>query len=406
MHVLILTTVYPPEVRSASQIMFELSETLKNRGHEVTVITAIPEADSGEKSSFLGRFYRKEVQDGVRLIRISTIPIHKTNAPAVLRGIGQLLNAAGYFLAGLFLKKVDVCIAYSPPLTLGLTGYLLKVFRKIPQILNVQDLVPQYAIDLGILKNKSLIRIIKMIERFVYRSVRFISVHSSGNRDYIINEGVSGEKVHVVENWVDTNLVMPSERRNAFSEKNDLNDKFVVLFAGMMGFAQDLDTVIEAGAYLKEHKDILIFLVGEGVEKARLMEKAESMNLKNIRFHPFVSKEKYPEVVAASDACLATLQKDLKCPVIPSKILGYMSAGRPVITSLPLEGDAPHVVRNAESGLCVEPGNPEMLAAAIVEMYENSEKCGAWGNNGRRYIVNYHNRDRCISLYENLFEAV
>lgn len=401
MHILILANVFPPDVRSAAQIMYELSETLVKRGYKVTVITSIP--TGYESSKFKDHFYHTENKNGIEVIRVSSIPVHKMKAPAVIRGIAQILNALVYFVIGWRLKKVDISLAYSPSLALGITGYLLRKTRGIPHILNVQDLVPQYAIDLGILKNKFIIRCLKVLERFVYSSSQYITVHSSGNKEYIIDEGQNGEKVYVVPNWVDINAIKPSEKHNSYRREYQLEDKFVVLFAGILGFAQDLDTVIDSGLYLNKYEDLVILIVGEGVEKERLMKKAEELQLDNIRFLPFVSKEKYPEVVAASDACLATLQKTLKCPVIPSKILGYMSAGRPVITALPLEGDAPKVIQNAKCGMCVPPGEPEKLAEAIIKMYKDKAQCEQWGANGRKYIKDFHDREKCISLYEKLF---
>ena len=404
MHILLLSTVFPPDIRSASQIMYELSETLVKHGYKVTVITAIPEGYESPK--FKEHFYHTENKNGVEIIRVSTIPIHKIKAPAVIRGIGQILNALAYFVIGFRLKKVDVSIAYSPPLGLGITGYLLRKTRGIPHILNVQDLVPQYAIDLGILKNKLLIRFLKILEHFVYRGSQYITVHSSSNKEYIIGEGQNEEKVYVIPNWVDIDAIKPSEKQNNYRKEYQLEDKFVVIFAGILGFAQDLDTVVDSCLYLKEYKNIVILIVGEGVEKERLIKKTENLALDNIRFLPFVSKEKYPEVVAASDVCLATLQETLKCPVIPSKILGYMSAGRPVITALPLEGDAPKVIQDAKCGMCVPPGEPKKLADAIIEMYKDKAKCDQWGANGRKYIEDFHDREKCVSLYEEIFSLI
>src|SRR5207253_4624355 len=135
------------------------------------------------KRSLFGVF----VEDlcGVRVIRIPNFAIHRTHAPAILRGLGQMLNAFAFLLAALFVKDVDVTLAYSPPLALGIVGAVLHHLRRIPHVLNVQDLVPQYAIDLGILKNRSLIRLLKEIERTVYRHVQLITVHSLGNAEYM-----------------------------------------------------------------------------------------------------------------------------------------------------------------------------------------------------------------------------
>lgn len=404
MHILILTTVFPPEVRSAAQIMYELAETFKNNGHKVTVLTAIPELMPGEKRAFIENFIYKRNENGFDVIGISTIPIHRTNAPALIRGIGQLLNGIGYLIGGLFLKNVDISVAYSPPLTLGLAGVFLNKLKGVPHVFNVQDLVPQYAIDLGILKNKFLIKLIKIIEHYIYANVQKVTVHSQGNKDYLVSEGVPEERVQIVQNWVDPELVKPMAKNTIFRKDNDLDDKFVVLFAGVLGFAQDLDTVVESGTYLKDWKDIVLLIVGEGVEKWRLESKVCSLGLTNVKFHKFVSKEEYPEVVASADICLAPLQKKLKCPVIPSKILGYMSGGRPVVTALPLDGDAPFVIKNASCGICVEPGEPELLANAILELYQSPERCEEYGENGREYILANHARKKCISKYEVIFE--
>jgi len=406
MRILILTTVFPPEVRSAAQIMFELAETLKKFGHQVVVLTSIPEPVEGEKRTFWQQFIYKHKVSGIDVIGISSLPIHRSNAPAIVRGVGQLVNGLAYFIYGVFLRKFDVSIAYSPPLTLGLVGLFLNKIRGIPHVFNVQDLVPQYAIDLGLLTNKTLIRLIKTIEHFVYRNVQVITVHSQGNKDYLIGEDVPEQKVAIVPNWVDPDIVTPGPKDNEFRSKNDLQGKFVVLFAGVLGFAQDLDTILESASFLKCAPEIIILIVGEGVEKERLQKKAVGLGLSNVVFHAFVSKEQYPEVVAASDVCLASLHKSLKCPVIPSKILGYMSGARPVITSLSLEGDAPHVINNADCGICVEPGEPQKLAEAILRLFNDPERCDTYGANGRVHTLQFYSRTECIRKYELLFEAL
>src|SRR5207245_3965326 len=166
--------------------------------------------------------------------------IHRTHAPAILRGLGQMLNAFAFLLAALFVKDVDVTLAYSPPLALGIVRAVLHHLRRIPHVLNVQDLVPQYAIDLGILKNRSLIRLLKEIERTVYRNVQLITVHSGGNAENMAREGVASQKVAVVPNWVDTRLIRPASRETAYRQKAGLQGKFVVLFAGVLGVGQDV----------------------------------------------------------------------------------------------------------------------------------------------------------------------
>src|SRR3989449_3092358 len=193
MNVLMLTTVFPPEVRSAALLMGELAESLAQRGHRVTVITAASAgAARPRKRSLFGVF--AEDLCGVRVIRIPNFAIHRTHAPAILRGLGQMLNAFAFLLAALFVKDVDVTLAYSPPLALGIVGAVLHHLRRIPHVLNVQDLVPQYAIDLGILKNRSLIRLLKEIERTVYRHVQVLIRHPRGDARDNARRGLGSPK--------------------------------------------------------------------------------------------------------------------------------------------------------------------------------------------------------------------
>ncbi|MGZ6143696.1 MAG: glycosyltransferase family 4 protein [Myxococcales bacterium] len=404
MNVLLLTNEFPPEIRSAALLMGELADTLAERGHQVTVITALDPNDERRKGRFLKPV--EEQRGGVRVLRIPTFAVHRTLAGAIFRGAGQILNALAYLVIALGVRDVDVSLAYSPPLPLGIVGSILHKLRGIPHVLNVQDLVPQYAIDLGILKNPALIRVLKWVEKATYASVQRITVHSRGNADYMAREGVPAAKVVIVPNWVDTRQIRPSPRETEYRKAAGLEGKFVVLFAGALGFAQDVDTIVEAGAFLKDHPGIVLLIVGDGVEKKRLQEKAASLGLGNVRFMPVVSSQKYPEVVASADLCLATLQKTLACPVVPSKLLGYMAAGRAIVGSFPAGGDAPRVIHDADCGISVPAGEPEQLAQAILLAAANPAKCQAWGEHGRRFVEENHDRSRVIALYERIFEAL
>ena len=166
---------------------------------------------------------------------------------------------------------------------------------------------------------------------------------------------------------------------------------------------EDLDTFLDAAALLRDHRDIALLLVGDGVEKQRLQARAAREHLDNVRFMPFVPAEAYPEVVASADVCLVSLQKSLRCPVVPAKLLGYMAAGRAIVASFPEGGDAPKLVREARCGISVPAGHPKDLAAAILEASRNPEVCRTWGERGRAFAVERHDREKVMSLYESLF---
>jgi colanic acid biosynthesis glycosyl transferase WcaI len=287
----------------------------------------------------------------------------------------------------------------------------LKKLQGLPFILNVQDLFPQSIIDLGLLRNRWLIRFFEEMERFVYRRANIITVHSEGNREHVMRKLDKGqaEKVKVIPNWVDVHFIQPGPRMNWFREAHGLGDAFVVSFAGVLGYSQDLDVVLDAARILEDggwSSEILFLIVGDGVERPRLEAKARQMGLNNVRFLPMQPREKYPAVLHASDIGLATLHAEVRTPVVPSKILSIMAAGRPVVAAMNLDGDGPRLIAEARCGLCVPPEDPRALAEAILQLYHDASLREELGRNGRRYAEKYLSLEACVERYEQLLRQV
>ena len=198
----------------------------------------------------------------------------------------------------------------------------------------------------------------------------------------------------------------PSPRRNSFRAGLGLNRHFVVSFAGIMGLSQDLETVLKTAYLLKDYRKIVFLLVGDGVEKAGLMARARQENLDNVVFLPMQPKEKYPEVLAASDLCLATLRGEVQTPVVPSKILNIMAAGRPVLACMSLQGDAPRLIDKAGCGICLPPGNAAALAEAVLRFYRDPDLGKQMGADGRRYAVQHFSLSRGVARLEKLLALV
>ena len=199
-------------------------------------------------------------------------------------------------------------------------------------------------------------------------------------------------------------MIKPLEKDNDFSGRHVLGGKFVISFAGTMGISQGIGSVVEAGTYLQNYPDILLLLVGGGLEKNLACKRAKELNLQNIKFLPMQPRDVYPQILAASDICLVPLRKDIKTPVIPSKILSIMAAGRPVLASMPLQGDAPKLIKKAQCGICVEPENPKALAEAILKLYHDRDLGDFYGQKGRQYAEEHFSRQACVAKYEALFE--
>ena len=405
MRILLVTAYFPPDVGSASHLYYELGTALRDLGHEVTVLTSLP---GYHASADLRRYRRKlwvrEETDGLRILRVASPRLPRRMVAG--RAVWQFGLTFGLLAAGLLLSKHDVALVYSPPLPLGLAAWTISRIRGTPFVLNVQDLFPQSVVDLGLLKNRSLIRFFERLERFLYARADRVTVHSGSNADHLTAKGAPPDRVSVVPNWVDTTSIYPEGAGDGFRQRHGLGDYFVVSFAGVLGHSQDLDVVLGAAGLLKELPDIQWVIVGDGVQKDRLQLAAKEMGLDNVRFLPMLSREEYPEVLYASDTCLATLRADVRTPVVPSKILSVMAAGKPVVAAMNPDGDAPKLIVEAQCGYAVAPEDPEALAGAIRKLYIEPGLRSRLGSNGRAYAETNLSLRRAAERHLELFDEV
>lgn len=395
MNVLIITDSYPPEIRSASHLMKELAEGLRERGFYVTVATSYPQYNLTEEQK--KQSYPEFVEeDGIKVLRIKTLPHHKVNF--IIRGISQLTMP--YIFERMIKKhvgKVDIILIYSPPLPLASLGARLKRFYNAKFILNVQDIFPQNAIDLGILKNSLLIKFFQNMERKAYEKADLIFVHSEGNLEFLKQKHNDlSDKFIVLHNWVDTKEFVSVEKTGKFRGLYNLHNKFIILFAGVMGPSQGLDFVIDVAERVMDLEDLIFLFVGDGMEKEKLQNLAKKKNLKNVVFKPFVSKEEYPYLVKDCDVGLISLTNKNKTPVVPGKILGYMAAGIPVLAFLNRESDGHFIIKDANCGVSCEHGDLIEAEKLVREIYKNKALLQV-GKNGYEYVRKHFDREVIIN---------
>lgn len=409
-----LSGYYPPEVRSAAQLIYELAHTLAAREHHVSVVTTFPptraevaESARAGLSVYRGRFWLRE-QDGlVNVIRMATLPFNKV--PVAVRSIGHFALAASLFAGAVMSGRPDVVWMYSPPLTLGLVGMGLQWLWGTPYVASIQDLHPQALVDLGLLRSPTAIRLFEWMEQLVYRHAARIVVHSEGNRQEVRKRGVPMDRVVVVPNWVDTTAFLLDSRREESRKRHAPGSRFIVLFAGVMGYAQDLEVILRAADRLRQRHEIQFLLVGDGVCKADAEIRAVGMGLPNMRFLPLVPGDVYPEVVAAADVCLVTLRPEVRTPVIPSKVLGIMAGARPIVAALPHGNDAIQLIDEAECGICVRAGDDVALAEAVERLCDEPDLGKQMGARGRRFAESHLDRglgvERCEQVMRSAVEA-
>ena len=347
----------------------------------------------------------KEIVAGINVYRFK-IPPFARNIP-LIRGLEHFILSIILFCGALFnIKDYDVILVYSPPLPLGITGYLLAKVKGKKVIVNIQDLYPQTVIDLGLLTNKFLIRVSKWMESFIYRKSDYITVHSEGNLGHVLANGAKKGMASVVHNWVDVEKIQPGSKINRFSEKYKIQNKFVISFAGVMGFAQDLGSVLDVATNLKYYENIIFILVGNGSNKDDLIKKKESLNLNNVLFIDTQPLDEYPYVLHSSDICLVTLSKDLLTPVVPGKLLSIMASGRPVVASIPLSGDTPKIISKYECGIAVQAGDLDSLASEILRLYNDKDLRESMGKKGREASVAVFAKEACVAEYEKIIEIL
>jgi len=403
--ILLIATYYPPEIGGASHLVHELAVSLKEMGHEVTVITGYPSYNLKDVPDQYRRGFRmREVQENITIERIRIPKFPRTSK--IARGIEHFVFGLLLSSVTLFVPNVDVALVLSPPLPLPWLVCWIGKLRRIPVVVNIQDLFPREAVELGMLTNPLLIRIFEGMERQVHRLASAVTVHSPGNKEHVIEHGGKPERVHVIYNWVDTDRILPGQRDNSFSRQYELGDRFVVSYAGTMGWAQDMGTVITSAAHLRDRQNILFLLVGDGVEKEKALAKSQELGLENILWLPMQPWSVYPEILSASDASLINLHPELHTPVVPSKLLSIMSAARPVVASLPGESDARRIIAEADCGICVDAGDGQAMAKAIQQLESDSMLASEMGQKGRAYVEAHFSRGVCTDRLEAILRSV
>jgi len=404
MKIVLLSRYFPPEIGTAANLFFELARGLAKKGHDVTVVTGFPWYNLEKvHEKYERKLFMEETMEGVRVIRTRFPAFGPTKLKLAL---GHITAPLSGLFGGLRVKKPDIILVYSPPLFMALSAWALSLIKRCPFVMGVQDLHPQCYIDQGILKNRLAISVLRAIEKFCYKVSSAITVHSEGNKRYIESRGIDLKKIFILHNWLDTDEMKPLPRHNEFSKKHGLDGRFIVGYAGTLGMSQGLLSVIEAANLLKEKKDIEFFIVGDGIEKEKMIRRSGELGIRNIRFLEMQTKDIYPWVVASCDVGLVTLNKKVKTPVVPSKILSMMAAGRPVLASLPLEGDAPKLIAESGCGICIEAEAPEKLAESVLLLSKDRALCERYGKQGREYVAANLSLKKVLSDIEKLFADI
>ncbi|MGD9819530.1 MAG: glycosyltransferase family 4 protein, partial [Desulfomonilaceae bacterium] len=249
--------------------------------------------------------------------------------------------------------------------------------------------------------NPLIIGFFERLEKAAYDNADVVTVHSEGNRDFLLKNGkVSDSKLITLHNWINVKDYEIPEHDGPFRRKLGLAGKFVIFFGGVLGPSQGLDMVIEAALQLVTHSEIVFLFVGDGTEKNRLMELASNYGLKNVIFHPFISKEDYERTLSEIDVGLVCLSSKNRTPVVPGKILSYMASGVAVLAFLNEQSDGHQIIKDANCGYSAISSDPAELVRLVQKIYEQREHLDELGLNGYHYAVSNFSKESCVNELE------
>ncbi len=403
-HVLFISPYYLPEKGAAAVCVSETAKSLVKRGYQVTILTTVPNYPNGVvPPEYRGHLLLQEMLDGVRVVRVWSYVSPTTDF--LRRLVAQLSFAfLAPLLGGRAIGQPDIIIVQSPPLFDAIPGHILATWKHCPFIFMVSDLWPETAIQLGVLRNRALIRIAEWLEWSSYQKAGLVWAVSESLRDLLIRRGLSPEHVFLLTNGVNTTTFRPLQQAQARRELG-WNDRFTLLFAGNHGLVYSLETVLEAAEQLQSDTGIHFVLVGDGVKKGELMAYVQRCGLKNVTFLDPVPNDQVPRLLAAADACVIPLRKlPLLEMALPVKMLEAMACARPIV--LAIDGESRRLTEEAGAAICVEPEHTAALVNAIHSLREHPDLARSMGQRGRTLVEARFDYDQLTAMLDTHIAAL
>ena len=402
MHILLIHQAFAAINEPGGTRHHEMARVMVKHGHKVTIITSPVSYLTGQNQRGKSRWVtREDPEPDITILRAYTYPaLHRSFFHRILSFFSFMFSS---FFIGLGVKNVTVIWGTSPPIFQGWTAWLLARLKGVPFLFEVRDLWPAFAVAVGVLKNKFLIRLSEWLERFLYRHADEMVVNSPGFIEHIQKRGA--KKITLVENGVDVSMFDAHETGKEFRQSHDLDKQFVVLYAGAHGMSNDLNVILDSAEKMREDKGTTFLFVGDGKEKANLMRTAEEKDLTNVIFMPSVPKNEMNKVLAAADACVAILKPiEMYKTTYPNKVFDYMAAGKPVL--LLIDGVIRQVVEKADCGVFIQPGDSNELAFQIKQLENDMEGTRKMGLRGREFVRQHFDREQLACKMETILQEL
>jgi colanic acid biosynthesis glycosyl transferase WcaI len=403
MRVLFLGIQFEPEVMALAPFNSELCHYLDERGHDVTAIVGFPSYPQWVvQEPYRGRWFADEDHDGVRVLRVwQYVP----EVPSALKRIVfDTTIGLTSILAGLRLRRPDVILATCSPLQLGASAAVLGAWWRRPYVFHLQDLLPESATEVGMVTDRRIVGLIGRFADAIYARATTVSGIGHGILDALRRRGVPEEKLAYLPNWNDAERFrVPPEAGPAWRAAHGIDaDAFVVMYIGNFGYKQDMSTVVRAAALLADDPGIQVVLVGEGSDRPAVTALAAELDLPGLVLLPVQPREDLEAMAAAADVFVVHQKREVVDMVVPSKLLTYGAAGRPIVMAGNADSEGARFVRDAKAGPVVEPESPEALASAVRALRADPEARRRHGEDVRRHVSENFSSSRVLARLEEI----
>ncbi|MBF2056463.1 MAG: glycosyltransferase family 4 protein [Cyanobacterium sp. T60_A2020_053] len=402
MRILIYSYNYHPEPIGIAPLMTELAEGLATKGHDVRVLTAMPwYPESKIYPEYQGKIYYQETINNVKIYRSFVWVTPKRNF--LNRALFEISFSFLSFWQGLKFWSPDLILLTIPGLPVIIPAFLLSKIYQAPLIVNLQDILPEAAVQVGLLSNKKLIKVFEFLEKFSYRVADKITVIADGFTDNLLKKQVNTQKITKISNWVNIDFIQPVKKANSyFIQENNLQGKFIVLYSGNIALTQPVEILISVASKLKHLDDLVIVIVGKEDALIKLEQKRQQLNCENVLLKSFQPREKLPQMLGAIDIGMVVQKSNVIDFNLPSKIPVLLASGCTIIGSVPATGTAAKAIQESGGGVIVPPEDPSALARQIEYFYYNREELLLMGKKGREYAENNYSFQTALQKYHDL----
>jgi colanic acid biosynthesis glycosyl transferase WcaI len=406
LRLVVLCPHFSPDMAPTGVVMTRIVHEMAALGHELHVVTSLPwYREHAIESGWGGRLWRVEKTQWGSITRVHPFP-GKTKQNLLRRAFGFVLFSAVVGLrsivAGGLPRRVHGVLSMSPPLTLGLTGWVTKLFRGGMLVFNIQDIFPDAAAQTGAITNKQILRGARWLERVSYERSDAVVLLSEDLKQNVAAKlsGKFHNRLHVIPNFVDTSAIVPGDRMTNYRRELGIDDRVIVMYAGNVGFSQSLELVLAAA---KSLPSIAFVINGDGAARKSLQDKAKNENIDNVHFADYQPIERLSEVLASGDIHVVPLKTGLASVSVPSKMYSILSAGRPVLAAIDSNTEIPRTLAESGAGIAVAPDNEADFISALQILISDGVKRDEMGALGRTWVEHHASAGAVAKRYEAIY---